>query len=143
MRQRNHIENVIGTTSAKSAADHLVEFRALDELHDCESPDRNNQPRLQDLDLLRHPRRAVSNFIWRGNAVGAAGRFSGKTSTHGREINSRANSGFVHSAKLFEPTKQRLTGSVRERAFQRRLAGTGRLSNDHYITHHRATGNGR
>src|SRR5439155_22004897 len=55
------------------------------------------------------------------------------------EIDLRSISGFIHSAKLFEPAKKRSPGSVRKRPFQPRFPRARRLPNDHYIAHDRAS----
>ncbi len=83
----------------------------------------------------------ISSGRW--DAVGPAGVFPGKTSADRREINSRSNGGFIHSAKFFEPAEKRFPSRVRKRPFQHRLPRTGRLSNNHYVTHYRAARNRR
>ena len=143
MGQRNKIEDVFGATSAKLAADHLLQFRALDELPDCQSPDRNNQTRLKNFDLFVHPGGAIENFVWRRHAVGAAGRFSRETSTYRRKINFGSHGGFVHPAKFLEPAEKCLPSRMCEWAFQSGLARTGRLSNQHHLADNRATGHWR
>ena len=125
---------------SKFSADHFVQLLAIDELHDRQSSDWNNQARLQNIDLCIHPGRAVSDFIRRRDAIRAAWRFAGKAAANRREINFRANCGFVHSAKFFEPTKQCLAGGVRKGAFQCGFAGTRRLANDHHIGEDCASG---
>src|SRR2546429_714575 len=114
MRQRDKIESMFGGASAKRAADHLFQFCALHKLPDGQSPDRNNQSRLKNFDLLVHPRRTITNFIRRRHAIGSAGRFSGETTADRREIDCRSNRGLVHSAKLFEPAEKCLAGGVSE-----------------------------
>ena len=135
MRQRNQIEAVVRMHDAKFAANKVLQSCAVDELRDCQSADRNNEARLQDANLIIHPQRTVANLVWRRDAVGASGIFAGETAADGGEIDLGPDGGFVHSAKLFEPTKECFAGSVRKRSFQRRFPRTGRLSNDHYIAH--------
>jgi hypothetical protein len=120
---------------AKFAANYVLQSSAVDELDDRQSADRNNETRLQNPNLIIHPQRTVTNFIWCWNAVGTAGIFAGETTADGGEIDLRSNSGFVHSARLFEPTKERFAGRVRKRSFQRWLPRARRLSDDHHIAH--------
>src|ERR1700746_1066745 len=100
MRQRNYVEMMPRTFYLKSAADYLLQFFAIDKLHDSQASHGNDKTRLQDLNLVVHPRRAITNLVWCRNAVGAAGIFSGKTAADCREINFRSNGGLVHSARL-------------------------------------------
>ena len=73
MWQRNQIEIMFGTVRTKLSSDYLLQLFALDELRDRQTSDRNDQTRLQNRDLLIHPRRAVSNFVRRRDAIGPAG----------------------------------------------------------------------
>ena len=123
---------------AKFAANYVFQFCTVDELHDRQSADWNNETRLQNPNLIIHPQRTVANLIRCWNAVGAAGILPGETAANGGKIDLRPNSGFVHSAKLFEPTEKCFAGSVRKRSFQHWFPGTGRLPNEHYVAHYRA-----
>jgi hypothetical protein len=125
---------------AKFAANYVFQFCAVDKLHDRQSADGNNETRLQNPNLIIHPQRTVTNLIRCWDAVGAAGVFAGETTADRGEIDLRSNGGFVHSAKLFEPTEERFAGGVRKRSFQCRFPWTGRLPDDHHIAHDRATG---
>src|SRR6476660_2895248 len=138
MRQGNQVEAVASVRDAKFAANYVLQSSAVDELHDRQSADGNNETWLQDSNLIIHPQRTVANLIWCWNAVGAAGIFARETAADGGEIDLRSNGGFIHSAKLFEPTEERFAGRVRKRPFQRRFPRTGRLTNDHHIAHDRA-----
>ena len=123
---------------AKFAANYAFQFCTVDELHDRQSADGNNETRLQNPNLIIHPQRTVANFIRRRDAVGAAGIFAGETAADGGEIDLRSNGGFVHSAKLFEPTEECFAGRMRKRSFQRRFPRTRRLPNYHHIAYDRA-----
>src|SRR5438067_12881638 len=139
MRQRNQVEAVARTRDAKFAANYAFQLCTVDELHDRQSADGNNETRLQNPNLIIHPQRTVTNLIRRRHAVGAARIFAGETTADGGEIDLRSNGGFVHSAKLFEPTEECFASSVRKRSFQRLLLRTGRLPNHHHIAYARAT----
>jgi hypothetical protein len=139
MRQRNQVEAVARMNDAKFAANYVFQFCTVDELHDRQAADGNNEARLQNPNLIIDPQRTVANFIWCRDAVAAAGIFARETAADGGKIDLRPNCGFVHSAKLFEPTKECFAGSVRKRSFQHWFPGTGRLPNDHYVAHYRAT----
>ena len=140
MRQWNQIKPVIRAARPEFSADHLLELLALDELRDGEPSDRNYQTRLENLDLLVHPRCTISDFVRRRHAIGSARRFSGETSAYRRKIDSRTNGGLVYSTELLEPAKQCLAGGVRERTFQSRFTRPRRLSNNHNVADNRATG---
>src|SRR5262245_13597900 len=133
MRQRNQIDATSCTRDIEFATDHVLQLSAVDELNDRESPDGNDETRLQNSNLIIHPRPAVAYLIWRWDAVGAAGIFAGETAADGGEIDLRSNGGFVHSAKLFEPTEECFASSVRKRSFQHWFPRTGRLPNNHYV----------
>src|SRR4029077_17938638 len=100
------VEAVVRMDNAKFAANYVFQFCAVDELHDRQSADRNNETRLQNPNLVIHPQRTVANLVWRGDAVGAAGIFARETTADSREIDLRSDGGFVHSARLFEPTEK-------------------------------------
>ena len=125
---------------SKFAANYVFQFCTADELRDRQAADGNNEQWLQDSNLVIHPQRTVANLIRRRNAVGAAGIFAGETAADSCEIDFRSNGGFVHPAKLFEPTEECFAGCVRKRSFQRRFPRTRRLPNDHHIAHDRTTG---
>ena len=138
MRQGNQIEALARMRDAKFAANHVFQFCTVDELHDRQSANGNNEPRLQDPNLVIHPRRTVANLIRCRDAIGAAGVLAGKTAADGSKIDLRSNGGFVHPAKLFEPTEKCFAGGVRERPFQRWFPWTGRLPDYHYAADDRA-----
>jgi hypothetical protein len=139
MRQRNEVESVARMYDAEFAANYVFQSCTVYKLPDRQAAYGNNEMWLQNPDLIMHPRRAVPNLIWRRDTVSAAGIFARETSTDGGEINLRSNGGFVHSAKLFEPTKECFAGGVRERSFQCGFPRTGRLPNNHHIANDRAS----
>ena len=138
MRQRNQVETVLRSYDAEFLPNHLLQPYTIDKLRNRQSANRNNETRAQNSDLIIHPPRAIANLIRRWDAVGAARTFTRETAADGSEIDFRSNGGFVHSAKLFEPTEECFAGGVRERPFQRRFPRTGRLANDYYIADDRA-----
>jgi hypothetical protein len=135
MRQWNQVEAVARTHDAKFAANHVLQLCAVDELHDRESPDGDDEARLQNSNLIIHPQRTIANFIWRWHAVRPAGIFARETTAYCGEIDLRPNSGFAHSAKLFEPAEECFASRMGKRAFQRWFPRTRRLSNYHYVAH--------
>src|SRR5437762_10146235 len=115
MRQRNQIEGASFVADPERSANDFVEFFERKKLRDGEFADGNDEIGLKQIDFVVHPTRAISNFVWRGNAVAARGRFPRETATNGREVNRRANSFLVHSTKFAEPTEERASGGPRER----------------------------
>jgi len=105
MRQWDQVEAAARVLNAEFAADYVFQFCTVDELHDRQSSHGNDETRLQDANFVFHPQRTVANFFRRRDAVGATGIFARKTAADSGEIDLRSNSGFVHSAKLFEPTE--------------------------------------
>jgi len=142
MRQWNQVEPAPRVHDPKFVANYAFQFCAVDELRDRQASDRNNETRLQNLNLIIHPQRTVANLIRRRNTIGSAGIFTGETTADGCEIDLRPKGGFVHSAKVFEPAKECFSRSMRKRSFQGWFPRTGCLPNDHHIAHDRATGNG-
>jgi hypothetical protein len=140
MREWNQIESVIRPAGPKLSADHLLQFLAFNELTNCQSADRNDQTRFQNLDFFIQPGRTIANFVRRRDPIRAAWGFTWKTSADRREINLRADNGFVHPAKILEPAKKSPTRGVRKRPFQRWLARTRCLSNYHHLANDRAAG---
>ena len=133
MRQRNYVEMMPRTFYLKFAADYLLQFFAVDELHDSQPSYGNDETGPQNLNFVVHPRRAIANLIWHWNAIRAAGIFPRKTPADCREINFRSNCGLVHTAKLFEPSKKSFTSGMCKRPLQDRFARTGRLPDDHDV----------
>ena len=141
MRQRNQVEAVAGTRDTESATDHVLQLCTVDELRYRQSADWNDEMRPQNSNLIVHPKRTVANLVRRRDAIGAARIFAWETTANSGEVDLRPNSGFVHSAKLFEPAKECFPCCMRKRPFQRWFARSRRLSNDHDIAHDRAAGN--
>lgn len=141
MRQRNYVKVLSRACDPEFSADYFFQFLAVDELHDGQSADWNDKARPQNSDLIVDPRRAVANFIRRRNAIRTAGILTRKAAAYCSEINFRANSSLIHSAKLFEPAKKRFASSVRKWPLQQRLPRAGCLSNDHHIADNCAAGN--
>ena len=116
MRQRNYVEMMPRTFYLKFAADHLLQFFAVDELHDSQPSYGNDETGPQNLNFVVHPRRAIANLIWHWNAIRAAGIFPRKTPADCSEINLRSDGGFVHPTEFIEPTKESFAGRVRKRS---------------------------
>jgi hypothetical protein len=141
VRQWNHIEAVPGALNSKSATNHLLQFRAIDELRDSQPAHGNNETRSQNLDLVIHPRGTVVNLVRSGNPICASRILAGKTTADRCEINSRSNGRFVHAAEFFEPTEERFSSGMRKRPLQDRLTRPGSLPNDHHIADNRTARN--
>ncbi len=135
MRQRNYVKAMACACNTEFSANYFLQFFTVDELLDSQPSHGNDETRLQNPNLIVHPRRAVADLVRRRHAISAAGIFSRKTPTNGREINSRPNGSFIHSAKLFEPSKKRFASGMREGSLQNRLPRAGRLANDHDVAH--------
>src|SRR6516164_5114383 len=86
MRQWNQFEAVAPTRDTEFATDDVFQLRTVDELHNCEAPNGNNKTRPQNSNLIIHPQRTISNLVRRGDAIGAAGIFTRKTTADSSEI---------------------------------------------------------
>ena len=114
MRQWNQIEPMVRAFDIKFPTNHFFQFLAADELGDGEFADGNDQLRLEEIDFIVHPRRAIPDFVGRGNSVTSGSSLAGKTATDRGEINLGADLFFVHAAKLLEPTEERPARCPRE-----------------------------
>src|SRR5205814_198679 len=133
MWQWDQVESATFSAHLENAPYNFIEFLEGDKLRDRQFADWNNKLRPQEIDLVIHPRGAISNFIGRGNAVAASRRFARETATNGGEINLRAHFGFVHSAKFFEPSKKRAARGPRKWFPQNWLFHARRLADQHYL----------
>lgn len=143
MRQRNYVKVMSGARDPEFSGNYFRQSFAVDKLHDSQPPHGNDETRLQDLNLIVHPRRAVANLVRGRHAIRAAGIFSGKTPADCREINLRADGSLVHRAEFFEPPKKRFASSMCKRSLQNRFPRAGRLTNDHDVAHDSAAGDRR
>ena len=75
----------------KFPADYFFQFHERNELRDGEPSNRNDKVRAQNFELVVHPRGTVLNFLRIWDAIGAARRFTWKTSANCGEINRRSN----------------------------------------------------
>jgi hypothetical protein len=143
MGQRNQIENSVITFNDKFSTDDVFKFFKRNELADGESADRDDQARTKNLEFIVHPGRAIPNFLRAWDPVGPTKGLARETAANGREINSRAHYRFIHSAKLFEPSKQGLTGGMREWAFQYWFTHPRRLTDQHHFANNGTAGDWR
>lgn len=129
MRQGNQIERVTSALYRKSATDDRLEAAAFNELPDCQSAYRHNEPRTKNPDLLVQPTRAVQHFVRSRHPIAATGTLSGKTAAHSREVNRSPNLALIQMTKLFEPLEQGPACSPRERFLQHWFSRPGCLAN--------------
>src|SRR5205807_4967075 len=90
MWQWDQVESATLSAHLENAPYNFIEFLERNKLRDRQFADWNNKSRPQEIDLVIHPRGAISNFIGRGNAVASCRCFARETATNGGEINSRA-----------------------------------------------------
>lgn len=139
----NQIERSTGALDSKTVADDAVEFFHRQELRDRQFPDRDDEARLQNLDLAVEPGGAVCNLLRVRDAIAAAGRFAGETTADGSEINFRAHGFFGQTKGFFEPAEERLARRPGKRFPSDRFAHARRLADEDYFAHDRAAGDGR
>ena len=128
MRQRDEVEGAAIPAHCEGAAHDFIEFLERNKLRDRQFAHWDDKPGLQQIDLVIHPRRAIPDFIGRGNAVAAGGRFAGETAADGREVNLRAHLELSQLTKFLKPTEQRPASRPREWLPENRLLHAGRLT---------------
>src|SRR3712207_5994735 len=106
VRLRDEVEGVAGPLHHELAAADGVQLVERDELPDREPADRNDEPRLKDFEFSVHPRGAIADLLWIGNAVTAAGCFAGKAAINRCEVDSCAHGRLIESAKFFKPAEE-------------------------------------
>lgn len=141
MRQRNQVEAAAVATKRKGASDDFVEFFERKELGDRELTDRNNEPRLEEIDLIIHPGRTIPDLVRGGNPVAARSRFPGKATAYRREIDLGANLFFTQSAELLKPAEEGATRCPGEWLAQHRLFHARRLADEHHFAQDRSARN--
>src|SRR3954466_6801509 len=139
MGQRNKVEGAALVPNGEGPADDLVEFFERQELGDGKLADRNEQRRPEQIDLVIHPGGAVPDFIRRWNAIAAGRGFPRETATDCSEVNFRAHFVFGHSAELTEPAEQGSPSGPCKRLAEHGFFYSGRLTDEHDFTEHRAT----
>ena len=143
MWQWDQVERATLSAHLENAPYNFIEFLEGDKLRDRQFANGNNETRLKDCEFVVHPRRAIADLHRVRNPIRAAAGFPGKTATDSGEVNARTHLPFIHSAKFFEPAKERLPGRMRERSLECRLTHAGRLADDHHIAHDWSARNGR
>ena len=98
---------------------------------------------MEKIDFIVHPRRAIPDFVGRGNSVATGSGLAGKTAADRGEINLGANLFFVHPAKLLEPAEERPSGRPREWFSEHRLFHAGRLTDQHDFARNGTAGDRR
>ena len=133
MRQRNQVEGATVAPKGEGTPNDLVELFEREELGDREFADRNDELRLQQIDLVIHPGGTIPDLVGRWDAVATCRSFAGEAAADGREINLRANLFLAQPAKLLKPAEEGAACRPRERFAEHRLLYAGRLANEHYF----------
>ena len=133
MRQWNEVEGGAFAAYREGAAYNFIEFLERNKLRDRQFADGDDKPWSQQIDLVVHPRRAISNFIGRGNPISAGLRFARETTADGGEVDLRPHLGFGQLTKFLKPTEQRPASRPRERFPENWLFHAGRLADQHYL----------
>lgn len=141
MRQRNQVEAAAVPTKREGVPDDFVELLERKKLGDRELTDRNNEPRLEEIDLIIHPGRTIPDLVGRGNAVAARRGFPGEATAYRREINLGADLFFTQSAELLEPAEKGATRRPREWLAEHRLFYAGRLADENHFADDRSARN--
>jgi hypothetical protein len=132
MRKRYQIEGSSFVTYSERPADDFIEFFEWKKLSDGEFADGNDEIGLEQIDLIVHPARAISNFVRAGNSVATRGSFTREAATDGREVNRRANLILVHPTKFAEPTEESAPGCPGKRFPEDRFFHARRLTDQHH-----------
>jgi hypothetical protein len=141
MRQRDYFEGATVAADLEASPDDFVQLFEREELRDRQFTDGNDEARSQQIDLPIHPRRTISDFVWRWNAIATRGRFPGETSADRREVNLRADFRLIQVAEFLEPTEEGAACGPCEGPAQHGLFHSGRLTDEHDLAENRAAGN--
>src|SRR4051812_48645557 len=133
MRQRNQLKRTPFITDPEGSPDDFIELFEWKKLGDGQLADGNDEIGLEQIDLVVHPARAISNFFRSRNAVATRGSFTREAATDGREINRRANLVLVHSTKFAQPTEKSAPGCPGKRFPEDRFFHARRLTDQHYF----------
>ena len=107
MGQWDQIECATVATQPERPAYDFIELLESKKLRDRKFADRDDEPRLQKIDFIIHPGRAIPDLIRRRNAVSARGRLAGKATADRGEVNLRAHLHFTQMTEFIEPTEER------------------------------------
>jgi hypothetical protein len=105
MRKRDEVKGAAFAAHRESAPDDFFQFGEGDKLRDREFANWNDKVWPQEIDFVIHPRRAIPNFIRRGNAVTACGSFAGEAAADRGEVNLRAHLDLSPATKFLKPTE--------------------------------------
>ena len=141
--QRNQVEGALPVPNPNGSSDDFVEFFQGKKLGDREFADGDNELGPEQIDLVVHPRRAVSDFVRRWNAVAAGRGFPRETATDRSEVNFGANLFLGHRAEFLKPAEERAARGPRERSSKNRLLHPGRLTDQHDLAENRPARNRR
>jgi hypothetical protein len=95
MGQGDHVERPTIPTELERTANDCVELLESKKLRDRKFTHGDDKPRLQELDFIVHPGRAVPDFIRRRDSIAPRGRLAGEAAADRGKINSRANFDFI------------------------------------------------
>ncbi len=143
MGQRDQIEWATVATQPERPAYDFVELLESKKLRDRKFADRDDEPWLQKIDFIIHPRRAIPDLIRRRNAVAARGRLARKAAADRGEVSPRAHVHFTQMTKFIKPTEEGAASRPGERLAQNRFSYTRRLTDEHHLAEDRSAGNRR
>ena len=143
MRQRDQVEGAAIAAQREGTPDDFSELFEGKKLGDRQFTDRDDEIRLEQVDLIIQPRRTIPDLVRRGNAIAPGGCFAGKAAANRGKINLRANLFLAHFAELLEPTEEGATGSPGEGFAEHGFFHAGRLADKHHFAQDRCAGNRR
>lgn len=141
MGQWDQIECATIATQPERPAYDFVKLLESKKLRDRKFAHRDDEPWLQKIDFIIHPRRTIPDLVRSWNAVPTRGGFSGKTAANRREVNLGAHLHFTQMTKLLEPTEERAASRPGERFAEDWLFCSGRLTDEHDLAENRSAGN--
>jgi hypothetical protein len=141
MGQWDQIECATVATQPERPAYDFVELLESKKLRNRKFADRDDEPRLQKIDFITHPRRTIPDLVRSWNAVPTCGGFPWETATNRGEVNLRAHLHFTQMTELSEPTEEGAASRPGERLAQNRFSYTRCLTDEHYLAENRSAGN--
>ena len=125
-------------TQPERPAYDFVELLERKKLRDRKFAHWDDELRLQKINFIVHPGRAILDFIRGRNAVSTRGRLARKAAADRGEVNLRAHLHFTQMTEFIEPAEECAASRPGERLSQNRFSDTRRLTDEHHLAEDRS-----
>lgn len=141
VRKRNKILTVSVKLQCPALAHDLGQRLKPEKLGNGELPDRQDELRAKEIELVAEPMRAFTDFLGAGDAITAARVFARKAPADSREVDAAAGRLLIPSESGLEPAKERLARRPGKWSTEHRFLDSRRLADQEDATIDRATDN--